>query len=95
MGRPGVDGDIVALAQDDSAACETTSPQLPVPNFRLRMHNIAGLRPHQKECYRLEAEEVDDKFFVHNPRRSSEAAEYCHRIKSGNSGESERLCIPY
>jgi hypothetical protein len=46
----------VALAQDDSAVCETTSHQLPVPNFRLRMHNIAGLRPHRKDCYRLEAE---------------------------------------
>jgi hypothetical protein len=56
----------VALAQDDSAACETTSHQLPMPNFRLRMHNIAGLRPHRKDCYRLEAEEVGDKFIVHN-----------------------------
>ena len=74
MGRPGVDGDIVALAQDDSAACETTSPQLPVPNFRLRMHNIAGLRPHQKDCYRLEAEEVDDKFFVHNYGQEAQAS---------------------
>jgi len=54
----------VALAQDDSAACETTSHQLPVPNFRLRMHNIAGLRPHRKDCYRLEAEEVGDKFIL-------------------------------
>ena len=70
-------------------------PPAPSAEFPPAHANIAGLRPHQKECYRLEAEEVDDKFFVHNPRRSSEAAEYCHRIKSGNSGESERLCIPY
>jgi hypothetical protein len=56
----------VALARDESAACETTSHQLPVPNFRLRMNNIAGLRPHRKDCYRLEAEEVGDKFIVHN-----------------------------
>ena len=30
------------------------------------MRNIAGLRPHRKDCYRLEAEEVGDKFIVHN-----------------------------
>src|SRR5262249_57145017 len=61
----------VALAQDDSAACETKSHQLPMPNFRLRMHNIAGLRPHRKDCYRLAAEEAGGKLIRpnHRPRR--------------------------
>ena len=49
-----------------SRGMRNNEPPAPVPNFRLRMNNIAGLRPHRKDCYRLEAEEVGDKFIVHN-----------------------------